>query len=73
METGVGPMTDSLFNMVLNQLDNPKIKDYMYQKFFMPLQNELRKYQLIAVSAYFLIVLMLVIIIYLIVTRKCSG
>jgi len=69
MESGIGPMADAIFNQLISQMDNPKLKDYFNQKWINPLQEELKKYQTIAVGAYFLIVMLLFVIIYLVLRK----
>jgi len=69
MDSGIGPMTNGIINNLLGQIDNPKIKDYFYQKWINPLHQSLKKYQMIAISAYFLIVILLIVIIYLIIRK----
>lgn len=70
MDSGLGPMTDGLINGLLEQVNNPKLRDMFYQKLLSPVQQQIKKYQLIAISAYFVIVVLLIVIIYLILRKN---
>lgn len=74
-ETGMGPITDSLINKLIQQLEKTTIKDKLYDRIFCPLteiiNRKLQPYIYIFLSMYGILFFLLVFIfIFLLLSRR---
>ena len=74
VETGIGPVTDNIFNVILDKLNTDQFKEKITDKIFDPITDiinkKLKPYVHIGIGAYLVIIILLLVIIYLLVSRK---
>ena len=67
IQTGIGPMTDTLFNNILDKLNNDDFRIVMDERIVVPITNivnqKVRPYIYISLFMYALVVVLLIIII----------
>lgn len=74
VNTGIGPLTDNIFNSLLDRVTTDKFRERLTNQIVDPtidmLNHKLRPYINMAIAAYVLLVVLLIVIIYLQLRKK---
>jgi hypothetical protein len=74
IETGVGPMTDQILNTLVEKINSDMFKSTITSKILDPLtasvNEKIKPYVQISMGLYGVVVILMIIIIYLLVTKK---
>ena len=73
-ETGIGPRTDKILNMILDRLTSDKFKEKLSDKIIDPVTNiineKMKPYVYVSIGLYAIVIVLLFIIIYLLINKK---
>lgn len=73
-ETGIGPITDKILNSILDRLTTDNFKERLTDKIVDPvttiINQKIKPYIYTSMALYAILVILLVIIIYLLVTKR---